>query len=263
MLKLNIQKRHVIGHNLGVVDDKFAPYDPDAKVGETVELVGEDIRQFALISQRVIDQLDGWLAGSPSPTIGRTEPLILKQPVTRPDDPDNLSAMNNDLSLLARKLGLWIARHCPAGRRDFVQTDALLSDFADVPRQEVVEAIAELGVDGFLDAHRTLGGDIPHVQPTLDLYLTFDGLAFGTNPLADVAAVGLLVLDGPDAVNVEGVFQATGWPLRRFNPAITAVSSKLPDGRVMRSLDAQHGVAAMHLLAEDRVELKRYVARLA
>jgi hypothetical protein len=34
VLKINIQKRHVIGHNLGVIDDKFVPFDPDAKVGE-------------------------------------------------------------------------------------------------------------------------------------------------------------------------------------------------------------------------------------
>jgi hypothetical protein len=262
MLKLNIQKRHVIGHNLGIVDDKFAPYDPDAKVGETVQLVGEDIRQFAFISQRVVDQLDGWLAGSLSPTIGPTVPLVLKQIATRPDDPDNLGMMDNDLSLLARKVGLWIARHCPTGRGDFVGTDAILADFADVSREQIGEAIAELGVDGFLDLSRTLGGDIPHARPTLDLYLSFDGIAFGTNPLADVAEVGRLALEGPDAVDVDALFAATGWPPRRFTPAINAVAAKIPNGRVMRALGATHGIAAMHLLPEDRVELKRYVARL-
>ncbi len=30
ILELNIQKRHVIGHNLGVVDDKFAKHAADA-----------------------------------------------------------------------------------------------------------------------------------------------------------------------------------------------------------------------------------------
>jgi hypothetical protein len=55
-LRLNIQKRHIIGHNLGVVDDKFATHAQDAKLGETVALVSEDIREFAGICQRVINR---------------------------------------------------------------------------------------------------------------------------------------------------------------------------------------------------------------
>lgn len=49
-LNLNIQKRHVIGHNLGIIDAKFAEHAEDARLGETVHLVGEDIRQFARLS---------------------------------------------------------------------------------------------------------------------------------------------------------------------------------------------------------------------
>lgn len=89
-LRLNIQKRHVIGHNLGVVDDKFATHENDAKVGETVNLVGEDIKQFAAISQKVIDNLDTWLGGSPSPTIESPSLLLSKMPTHTPDDPQNL-----------------------------------------------------------------------------------------------------------------------------------------------------------------------------
>ena len=68
ILMLNIQKRHIIGHNLGVVDAKFAEHAQDARVGETVRLVGEDIRVFAALSQVVVDRLDTWLAGGlPAP----------------------------------------------------------------------------------------------------------------------------------------------------------------------------------------------------
>ncbi|WP_296708609.1 hypothetical protein [Tistrella sp.] len=69
-LKLNIQKRHVIGHNLGIMDDKFADHARDARVGETIHLVGEDIRQFAAVAQCVVDALDAWLAGGiPATTV--------------------------------------------------------------------------------------------------------------------------------------------------------------------------------------------------
>jgi hypothetical protein len=76
VLVLNIQKRHIIGHNLGVVDAKFAQHAQDAKVGETVRLVGEDIRVFAAVSQIVVDRLDTWLAdGKPAPATLATRDL--------------------------------------------------------------------------------------------------------------------------------------------------------------------------------------------
>jgi hypothetical protein len=61
LLRLNIQKRHVIGHNLGVIDEKFAEHSEDARLGETVELVGADIGKFVDLSRVVVDRLDGWL----------------------------------------------------------------------------------------------------------------------------------------------------------------------------------------------------------
>lgn len=74
ILNLNIQKRHIIGHNLGVVDAKFAQHAQDAKVGETVRLVGEDIRVFAALGHVVVDRLDTWLAG------GKPAPATLATP---------------------------------------------------------------------------------------------------------------------------------------------------------------------------------------
>lgn len=56
--------------NLGVVDDRFAQASQDAKLGETVLLVGEDIRTFAILAQSVVDRLDSWMGGSASPFIG-------------------------------------------------------------------------------------------------------------------------------------------------------------------------------------------------
>jgi hypothetical protein len=69
ILKLNIQKRHVIGHNLGVVDAKFAEHSGEASLGQTVHLVAEDIRAFARLAQKVVDGLDTWLAATPVPPI--------------------------------------------------------------------------------------------------------------------------------------------------------------------------------------------------
>ncbi|HET9916586.1 MAG TPA: hypothetical protein VFQ89_05715, partial [Candidatus Binatia bacterium] len=67
VLTLNIQKRHVIGHNLGIADAMFTEHAADARLGETVPLVGEDILQFADICKMTVDHIDAWLASGALP----------------------------------------------------------------------------------------------------------------------------------------------------------------------------------------------------
>lgn len=261
-LRLNIQKRHVIGHNLGVVDDKFAAHDNDAKIGETVNLVGDDIRKFAAISQKVIDNLDTWLGRSPSPTIQSPLLSMTKESKSTLADPKNLMALDLQLSLFARTVGVWIAEHCSDGRCTHVNLEEFKAAFAENPENELEEAIAELETDGFVQISRTMGDGLPHFRPTLDLYLTFDGPAFGRDPIADTVTVAELVLAGSDSVNAEDVFSQTGWDIRRFNPVFEHVASQIPDGRVSRSCDTQFSVSFFCLLPEDRVRVKRLISRL-
>ena len=262
-LRLNIEKRHIIGHNLSVVDDKFATHASDAKVGETVNLVGEDICQFAAIGQKVIDKLDTWLGGSASPTISQS-PLLLtvKAPAMNPDDPSNLMGMDLQLSLLARKIAVWVAEQDADGWRNFVDPDKLREAFKDNTDAELEEAIAELKTDGFAEMSRALGRGLPHFRPSLDLYLTFDGPVFDRDPIADTVTVAELALAGPDNVSAETVFTQTGWDQRRFNPAFEHVASQIPDGRVSRTSGTKFKVPFFLMLAEDRVRMKRFVAIL-
>lgn len=262
-LKLNIQKRHIIGHNLGIVDDKFATHAGDARVGETVHLVGEDIRQFAAISQKVIDKLDAWLGGSPSPTL-KHAPLLLtvEEPKVHPDDPQNLMEMDLQLSLLARKIAVWVAQRDADGWRNFVDPDSLREAFKDSTDVELEEAIAELEVDGFATMSHTIGGGLLHFRPSLDLYLTFDGPAFDRDPIADTVTVAELALSGPDSVSADKIFAQTGWDERRFNPAFEHAASQIPDGRISKTLGTKFTVPFFHMLPEDRVRMKRFVANL-
>lgn len=263
-LRLNIEKRHIIGHNLSVVDEKFATHASNAKVGQTVHLVGEDIRQFAAIGQRVIDNLDTWLVGSPSPTISQSPLLLtLKERAMIPNDPRNLMGMDLQLSLLARKVAVWVAERDTDGLHSFVDHDKLREAFEKDTEAELEEAIAELEMDGFAEMSRGLGSGLPNFRPTLDLYLTFDGPVFDRDPITDTATVAKLALAGPDSVSAETVFAQTGWDERRFNPAFEHVASKIPDGRVSRTHNAKFRVPFFHMLAEDRVRIKRFIAKFA
>lgn len=54
-LTRNIEKRHVIGHNLGMADEAYA--DDEDKIGETVPLLADEVERFAVICRRVIEEI--------------------------------------------------------------------------------------------------------------------------------------------------------------------------------------------------------------
>lgn len=69
-LRLNIQKRHVLGHNLGVADEHYASFSEDHEPGETVTLIGEDVKRFADHCLRVVERLEEYLL----PNVTLSEP---------------------------------------------------------------------------------------------------------------------------------------------------------------------------------------------
>lgn len=60
-LALNIQKRHVIGHNLGISDEHYFQIAQNEQPGETVSLLGDEIARFADACAVVIGGLEAWL----------------------------------------------------------------------------------------------------------------------------------------------------------------------------------------------------------
>lgn len=260
-LRLNIQKRHIIGHNLGVVDAKFTAHAVDAKVGETVQLVGEDIRTFAAICQKVVDQLDAWLVGSAAPYVGEAGSLVETMPEVAPDDPMGLMDLDLDLSRLAREIAVWVATQDQDGRRGFVDREALRATFSNQAETELVEAVAELGMDDFVQTSTALGEKLPSFRPLIELYSTFDRIALGHDPVTDSVTLAEAALAGSDAVSSDTLLEKLGWSLRRFNPALELVTAHVHHGRVSRINDPQFVVRSFHIMAEDRIALKRYIAR--
>jgi hypothetical protein len=59
VLDLNIQKRHVLGHNLGVVDEAYSELARACETeGQTVRVLADEIAQFATICEKVIRRLE-------------------------------------------------------------------------------------------------------------------------------------------------------------------------------------------------------------
>lgn len=269
-LELNIQKRHVIGHNLGVVDPKFAEHASDARIGETVQLVAEDIKAFAAICQQVVDCLDAWLGGGiPSPTIGAPTAMPHKAAPTIdvPDDASPYAAADKldlELSAHARRLACWIAEHVQNGAYDIIDGESVFPAFPDSSENELDESLAELETDGFIDTHRTMGGGLPSFSPQTDLYLTFDPVVFGTNPDDDAALLVKLILDsGEESFSSAKLHEQTGWTRRRFNPVLALVVGQIDEQRLSGETGVDYLTSSFFLLAEDKVALKRFLKRIS
>lgn len=264
-LRLNIQKRHIIGHNLGIMDEKFADHAADARIGETVRLVGEDIRQFAALAQRVVANLDTWLASGvpvPGPLPAQDAVVPQERPVNPgPQTSDNRSPL--DISPLAVRLGSWIATQSQDGLTGPVRDDDLTASFAEVQVRDLQEAIAELASEGYLRTKATMGSHLPRMSATLDLFATFDPIAKIGDPVADSLRLVETVLQGEDSVNVAELHKQTGWPARQFNPAVGLVIAQVDERRVSREIQNQYPSRYFILSADDRVALKRYAANLS
>ena len=58
VMALNIEKRHVIGHNLGIADEPYIALAQADELGQTIPLIGEEIGRFADSCLAVIERLE-------------------------------------------------------------------------------------------------------------------------------------------------------------------------------------------------------------
>lgn len=258
VLTLNIQKRHVIGHNLGVADAAFAEHAADARLGETVPLVGDDILQFAEIGQMVVNCIDAWLAnGSPPPVENSTT-----KPIVAPPEREPAAVKIGELGPLAVKIGLWIAKESTHGYSDFIPEDELIATFPDASIDELGFAVAELSTDDFINTTPFIARRLPRMTSNASLYITFDPYALKTDPAVDVVTLVDMALAKKESIGVEELHKETGWPLRRFNPAFAYLISQMDERRVLKGGTNEYPARGFYLVDQDRVELHRFALRL-
>jgi len=58
LMRLNIEKRHVIGHNLSMADEAYSDTEEREKPGTTVEILADEISEFAETAKKVIVELE-------------------------------------------------------------------------------------------------------------------------------------------------------------------------------------------------------------
>lgn len=258
VLTLNIQKRHVIGHNLGVADAAFAEHAADARVGETVPLVGDDVLQFAEIAQMVVNGIDGWLANGAQPPVEN----VASSPVVALAARESAPLKIGELSPLAIKIGLWASKESTHGYSDFVPEDELIAAFPNVTIDELGFAVAELARDDFVNTTSYIGPRLPRITTTPNLYFTFDPYALQTDPAVDAATLVDLVKDKKDFIGATALHEESGWPLRRFNPAFAYILTQIDDQRVSKTNVPDYPAYGFVMMDSDRVDLHRFASRM-
>lgn len=256
---LNIQKRHVIGHNLGVVDAKFAQQSTDARLGETVHLVAEDIRDFSALAMRVVSALDDWLAG-------QTLPVRERPAYEQNDDPvmteEEMRAKELGISLLAYRLGSWLSRSSADGLEHPVQSNEIGPAFEGVAESDIRMAIAELAADNYIKTWHSMSREgIPPVVRLQQLFLTFDPLVGEFDPTMDAVELAEEVGKEEKGVSTQELHEATGWPSRRFNPALSRMLQEIEGRHISKTIDAHYPTRHFHIDASDRVSLRRFAER--
>jgi hypothetical protein len=58
LMRLNIEKRHVIGHNLSMADEAYSDTQEREKPGTTVEILADEISEFAETAKKVVMELE-------------------------------------------------------------------------------------------------------------------------------------------------------------------------------------------------------------
>lgn len=210
-LVLNIQKRHVIGHNLGVADARFAQTAGSAKLGETVKLVGTDIREFASLCHKVIFWLDEWLGGQ-NPAVGEIEEAEMPEN----NGGSSSEVMIEGLGPLAAQIAVWLCKSSTTGLPDHVNAEELVSAFPDLRSSDLSEVIAELEADGLVTTSDAIGLKIPRIHATAEFFLMVDPIVLQTNPTADTISLAELVLDGRQSVRLADLHTESGLDIRRF-----------------------------------------------
>jgi hypothetical protein len=261
VLTLNIQKRHVIGHNLGVADAGFAEHAGEARLGETVPLVGDDILQFAGICQSVVDGIDAWLAGGVAPPMANDRPI---GPLIAPTAKGTFVLKIGELGPLAVRIGLWISEQSEKGFDNFIPEQEMVEAFPESNIDELAFAIAELESDGYLKTTSFISKRLPRMFTTVDLFIAFDPHTGKSNSEADVVALVDLALgkSGTGTVGAEELHEASGWPLRRFNPPFAYMVSQIDDQRVLQGGTDDYPARGFLMTDSDRVALQRFAARL-
>ncbi len=130
----------------------------------------------------------------------------------------------------------------------------------DTDRKDVEQAAFDLNSHSLVTITRAGGRDNWWLRLTQKFYEQVDHQVMGWESSTDKDARTLakLLLEDEAREWTPTLHAASGWDLRRFNPAFRALLRCIPEGRVSQEIQADYPARSLSLIPEDRAVLRRF-----
>jgi hypothetical protein len=130
----------------------------------------------------------------------------------------------------------------------------------DADRMDVEQAAFELNAHGLVKIDRAIGRDNWWLRLTQKFYEQIDHqvMGWGSSTDKDARTLAKLLLEDEAREWTPTLHAASGWELRRFNPAFQALLRCIPEGRVSQEVQPDYPARSMSLIPEDRAALRRF-----
>jgi hypothetical protein len=130
----------------------------------------------------------------------------------------------------------------------------------DVDRNEVEQAAFELNSHGLVKIDRAMGRDNWWLRLTQKFYEQVDHqvMGWGSSTEEDARSLAKLLLEDEAREWTPTLHAASGWDLRRFNPAFQALLRVVPDERVSGEVQPDYPARSLSLIPEDRAAMRRF-----
>lgn len=168
------------------------------------------------------------------------------------------------LSEDAAFLGNWISKNSNDGWSDTADYEEIATQFSESTKNEILEAVGELELEGMIVVNHCLGKPFSHIRATHKLFEVFDPIVFPeASPRADAAVIADDLLASERGVSAADLCEKYGWSVRRVNPALSIVGEFIGDGRKSRPMGQPYVIRSMFVDPKERAELRRFANRVA
>lgn len=150
-----------------------------------------------------------------------------------------------------------ISHACPNGLAEiFHKVDDIQALLSDKDTELVQIAVQDLVAAGLLEERALIGSW--SVRPTQRFYEELDGIVMSWNTRHDAVEIAELMLQHQEAQSPE-LHEMTGWPLRRFNPALTHIFRLHSDWAWRNSYHFDFCSYGLVIGAKEKAGLKQFV----
>jgi len=158
----------------------------------------------------------------------------------------------------ASMLRLMLQR-CPDGQASDLWTlEQFLAELPDIKPDAIHDAAGELQHYGLVEPLRAIGATI-RIRLTDDAYALADKSVMGWDTREDAKFLAAAILKESAGIRTSDLQTTSGWPLRRFNPALRIVLERVTDGPVSAEVTPEHPTRHFTPSASDRFALKRLI----